>query len=203
MSSRSLSLKPSLPYSPTSLRRGLLSETDFYDDSAPHNPSPYPCFEVPKSIVSSAEMWEREFVLNYHSIHKEGHRAHGRVAELIMAYLLEARHIDTPFADLETHEGITINVKNKICESPPTETFDSALFGYQRDFDCHVYAFCRTSRDFKYVWPIGWCTKGYFWQNATFYPERDIRQNPHHSHQYSYYGLPYKQLIPFRYAVQQ
>lgn len=203
MSSRSLSLRPSSPYSPTTLQKGLLSKTDFYDESATHNPSPYPYFQVPKNFVGAAKAWERSFLQNHLSIPKDGHRAHGRVAELIMGHLLDARHIDTPFADLETHEGITINVKNKICESAPTDTFDAALFGYQEELKCDVYVFCRTSRDFRYIWPVGWCTRGYFWRNATFYSEREIRQDPTHSHQYSYYGLPYKQLTPFNYAVQQ
>jgi hypothetical protein len=67
---------------------------------------------------------------------------------------------DKSFTHDYEYNGLNIDVKSKVCASPPLMHFNATVFSRHggADLPADIYFFTRVTKDFSKVWLVGWAT---------------------------------------------
>ena len=105
-------------------------------------------------------------ILNNSITHGDGN-VYGFLGEILVKNHIGGIHRNTYDYDIIKNK-IKIDVKTKVCTSPPQPHYYCSVAAYNIRQACDIYVFVRIMEDFSKAWILGGCDKSVFYRTAQF-----------------------------------
>ena len=117
----------------------------------------------------------------------------GALGEILVRDLLSCKQVNTRDYDL-LMEQTRIDVKTKLCTSPPKPFYECSITAHGTKQDCDEYVFVRVLNDLSRGWILGRLPKGEYFKKAKRHKKGDTDESNNFTFKSDCYNLPISEL---------